>query len=53
MDKRIVLLVEDNEGDVALTLRAFSKSNITNKVITVADAQEVLDYIFCNGNTKG
>jgi two-component system response regulator len=53
MDKRNVLLVEDNEDDAALTLRAFSKSNVMNKIITVADGQEALDYIFCKGQYEG
>lgn len=49
MDDKIILLVEDNPDDVALTLRAFSKSNIMNKVITVGDGEEALDFLFCKG----
>jgi two-component system response regulator len=40
-----VLLVEDNPADVALTLRAFRKSNILNEVIVVRDGAEALTYL--------
>jgi two-component system response regulator len=40
-----VLLVEDNPTDVALTLRAFRKSNILNEVIVVRDGAEALAYL--------
>jgi len=34
---RSILLVEDNENDVALTLRALKKNNISNPVKVVRD----------------
>ena len=49
MDEKIILLVEDNPDDVALTLRAFEKSNIKNKIIIANDGEEALDYLFCRG----
>jgi len=49
MKEKVILLVEDNQDDIALTLRAFGKSNIKNKVITIEDGEEALDYLFCNG----
>lgn len=52
MEAKIILLVEDNPDDVALTLRAFKKSNIANKVICVEDGEEALDYLFCKGKYK-
>ena len=33
-----ILLVEDNQDDVDLTLRAFRKSNIANEVVVVGKA---------------
>jgi len=49
MDK-LILLVEDNPDDVALTLRAFAKSNLRNKVIVVRDGVEALDFLFGTGS---
>jgi two-component system, response regulator len=44
-----ILLVEDNPDDVELTLRAFKKHNLTNKVHVVSDGAAALDFIFCTG----
>jgi CheY-like chemotaxis protein len=46
MDNKVILLVEDNPRDEALTLRALKKSNIVNDVIVVRDGVEALDYFF-------
>jgi two-component system, response regulator len=49
MEEKIILLVEDNPDDVALTLRAFGKSRIKNKIVIAEDGVEALDYIFRRG----
>jgi two-component system, response regulator len=49
MSKTSILLVEDNEDDVRLTLRAFKKNNLTNEIHVAADGQEALDFLFCEG----
>lgn len=46
MEEKIILLVEDNPDDVDLTLRAFRKNNILNKIIVARDGVEALDYLF-------
>ena len=46
MRDNYVLLVEDNPDDVALTLRAFKKSNILNEVVVAKDGEEALAKLF-------
>jgi CheY-like chemotaxis protein len=45
----VILLVEDREADVVLTLRAFRKSGIANEIVVVRDGEEALDYLFATG----
>ena len=47
---RVIVLVEDNANDEELTLRAFRKSNIVNRVVVVRDGAEALDYFFARGS---
>ena len=49
MVARIILLVEDNPDDEALTLRALKKNHITNDVVVVRDGVEALDFLFFTG----
>jgi len=49
MYKKIILLVEDNQDDIELTLRAFNKNNILNKIIVVKDGAEALEYLLQKG----
>jgi two-component system, response regulator len=44
-----ILLVEDNPGDVELTLHAFKHSNLANNVHVVRDGAEALDFIWHTG----
>jgi two-component system response regulator len=52
MDNKVILLVEDNARDEALTLRALKKSNIVNDVIVARDGVEALKYFFGDGSTS-
>jgi len=49
MDEKMILLVEDNPDDEALTLRAFRKNNMGNKIVVVRDGEEALDFLFRRG----
>ncbi len=49
MNQKMILLVEDNADDEALTLRALNKSKVANKIVVVRDGAEALDYLFCMG----
>jgi CheY-like chemotaxis protein len=40
-----ILLVEDNEGDIALTLEAFRETCARNQVKVVRDGEEALAYL--------
>ncbi len=55
MDKagKIILLVEDNPDDEALTLRALKKSNILNEVVVARDGVEAIEYLFGTGPHAG
>jgi two-component system, response regulator len=49
MEGKVILLVEDNPDDEALTLRALKKNNIGNDLAVVRDGAEALEFIFCTG----
>jgi two-component system, response regulator len=53
MKDKVILLVEDNPDDVELTIRAFRKNHISNKVIVAKDGAEALDYMFGTGVYEG
>ena len=49
----MIMLVEDNRDDEALTLRALKKNNIKNEVFVAHDGEEALDYLFNTGSHSG
>ena len=53
MQNHIILLVEDNPEDEALTLRALQKNKIGNEIIVVRDGAEALDFLFCRNTFAG
>ena len=49
MEDKMMLIVEDNPDDEALTIRALKKNNIGNRLVVVRDGAEALDFLFCTG----
>jgi two-component system response regulator len=49
----VILLVEDNRDDEALTLRALKKNNIKNEVVVARDGVEALDFLMGTGSHAG
>jgi two-component system response regulator len=49
MENKMILLVEDNPDDEALTIRALKKNNIGNDLAVVRDGAEALEFLFCTG----
>jgi len=39
-----ILLVEDNEGDIFLTLEAFEESKILNRITVIKDGKSAISY---------
>ncbi len=52
-EQRLILLVEDNDDDVELTLRALRRNRVANRVDVVRDGAEALDYLFATGSYAG
>jgi CheY-like chemotaxis protein len=44
-----ILLVEDSQDDLDMTLRALRKANMANHIEIARDGVEALDFIFCEG----
>lgn len=48
-----ILLIDDNPSDVDLTRRALERGRIANRLVTVEDGAEALDYLFGTGAHAG
>jgi CheY-like chemotaxis protein len=53
MNKKIILLAEDNPDDALLTIHALKEATICNEIEHVADGVEALDYLFARGKYTG
>jgi len=53
MNKKYILLVEDNPDDQTLTVRALKKANILNEIVVANNGEEALDYLFGTGAYAG
>jgi two-component system, response regulator len=47
-----IVLIEDNDLDAELTIRALRQNNLGNQIIRLADGQEALDFFFQTDKTK-
>jgi CheY-like chemotaxis protein len=50
INKTHILLVEDNEGDIILTIDAFEESKIDSKISVARNGQEALDFLYKKGS---
>jgi CheY-like chemotaxis protein len=46
---KFILLVEDNQGDEVLTLRALKKNNVANEVVVARDGAQALTLLHGDG----
>ena len=44
-----ILIVEDNPNDLELTMRALKAHNLTNRIFSVENGADALDFFFCRG----
>src|SRR5579863_73892 len=48
-DEVDILLADDSQDDIDLTLHALRSENLANHVFVVRDGEEALDFLFCTG----
>ena len=51
-DVKNILLAEDSEQDIELTLEALRENNLANDVVVVRDGALALDYLYARGQFK-
>ncbi len=51
-DVKRILLVEDNQKDIDLTLAALEENNLADEVIVVRDGEQALDFLYRRGNYR-
>lgn len=49
MNKKSILLIEDNPDDEMLILQVLAQGKVINQTMVVRDGQEALDYLFYEG----
>ena len=53
MREKMILLVEDNPDDEALTMRALKQSKLANEIVITRDGNEALEFLFATGRYEG
>jgi len=51
-DVKNILLAEDSEQDIELTLEALRENNLANDVVVVRDGEQALDYLYARGEFR-
>jgi two-component system response regulator len=52
MSSNVILLVEDNPDDEALTVRALKKNKIVNEIVVAREGIQAQDYLFGGRATR-
>jgi len=52
-DEVEILVVEDNQEDAELTIRALKKQHLANNIVHLMDGAEALDFIYGQGSYAG
>jgi CheY-like chemotaxis protein len=52
IELKTILLAEDNPNDAELTIEALKENNLANRVVTVTDGVEALEYLNYEGKYK-
>jgi CheY-like chemotaxis protein len=53
MKIKTILLAEDNQNDIDLTILALSEYNLANNIVIANDGVEVMDYLRSQGRFEG
>jgi two-component system response regulator len=53
MKNQVIMLVEDNPDDEALTMRALRKNKVVNEIVVARDGVQAIEYLFCEGAHAG
>jgi two-component system, response regulator len=53
VEQQTILLVEDNDDDAELTLRALTRAKVKNPLVRARDGEDALDYLFGRGKYAG
>jgi two-component system response regulator len=51
--RKLILLVEDNESDEKLTIRALKKAGVEHDMVVQRDGADALDWLFATGRFAG
>jgi len=51
--EKTILLVEDNDDDAELAVRAFQRAKVTNLLVRARDGEDALEYLFARGKYAG